>query len=99
MTQTLLYALVVLNIATFFIYGLDKWKAKQNAWRIPEKTLLGLALLGGSIGAWIGMRTWRHKTQHPQFKYGIPVILAIQIFLVGYFMSETSHSEREWLVL
>lgn len=86
MAQTLLYALVVLNIATFFIYGLDKWKAKQNAWRIPEKTLLGLALMGGSIGAWIGMRTWRHKTQHPQFKYGIPVILAIQIFLVGYLM-------------
>ncbi len=84
MTEYAIYYLVGINIITFLVFGLDKWKAKTNQWRIPESTLMGLALIGGSIGAWSGMRTWHHKTQHAKFKYGIPAILFLQIFLVGY---------------
>ncbi len=78
MTIILLY-LTVINVTTFFVYGIDKWKAKHNRWRISEVALLLLAALGGSIGAWIGMKVWRHKTQHKKFKYGVPLILIIQI--------------------
>lgn len=77
--------LFVINIITYFLYGLDKQKAKQNRWRIPEKVLLGLAAFGGTIGALLGMRMFRHKTQKWKFKLGVPVILAIQIALVIYF--------------
>lgn len=78
----LLIYLLVINIITFFLYGIDKWKAKHAKWRIPESTLLGMAALGGSIGAWLGMNTWHHKTLHKKFKYGIPVIILIQIALL-----------------
>lgn len=74
--------LLVINIITFFLYGIDKWKAKHAKWRIPESTLLGMAALGGSIGAWLGMNTWHHKTLHKKFKYGIPMIILIQIALL-----------------
>ena len=69
---------------TFLVYGIDKWKAKQGSWRISEATLLILAVIGGSIGALLGMKVWRHKTQHKKFKYGLPLILIIQIILIGY---------------
>lgn len=84
MTQLLLYYLAGINVAAFLIFGLDKWKAKTDQWRIPENTLMLLALAGGSVGALLGMRTWRHKTQHAKFKYGIPAIILVQIFLAGY---------------
>ena len=71
--------LVIINIATFFTFGIDKWKAKRAKWRIREAALLTLAVLGGSIGAWLGMKVWRHKTKHKKFKYGIPIILILQI--------------------
>ena len=74
--------LVVINGITFLIYGIDKWKAVKNKWRISEATLLLLAVIGGSIGAWMGMRVWHHKTMHKKFKYGIPLILVIQIVLL-----------------
>ena len=74
--------LVVINVVTFFMYGLDKWKAKRSKWRIPEATLLGLAVLGGSIGAWLGMKVWHHKTLHKKFRYGVPLILIAQIALI-----------------
>lgn len=74
--------LVVINVATFLTYGIDKWKAKKSLWRIREASLLGLAVLGGSIGAWLGMKVWHHKTQHLKFKYGIPLILVVQIVIV-----------------
>ena len=64
MTEALLYYLIVINIATFLVYGIDKWKAKQGSWRISEATLLILAVIGGSIGALLGMKVWRHKTMH-----------------------------------
>jgi len=76
--------LIAINIATFFVYGIDKWKAKRSKWRIPESTLLTLAVLGGSIGAFIGMRTWHHKTMHNKFKYGVPLIINLQVVVAVY---------------
>ena len=76
--------LIAINIATFFVYGIDKWKARRSRWRIPESTLLTLAVLGGSIGAFIGMRTWHHKTMHNKFKYGVPLIINLQVVLAVY---------------
>ena len=80
--KMLLIYLLVINVATFFTYGIDKWKAKKSKWRIREAALIGLAVLGGSIGAWLGMKTWRHKTMHKKFKYGIPLILVAQLALL-----------------
>ena len=80
----LAYYLLAINAVTFIVYGIDKYKAKKAKWRISEATLLLLAVLGGSIGAWIGMKVWHHKTMHKKFKYGIPVILLIQIALIAY---------------
>ena len=74
--------LAAINVVTFFIFGIDKWKAKRSKWRIPETTLLGLAVIGGSIGAWLGMKVWHHKTMHKKFKYGIPLILLAQIAII-----------------
>ena len=84
MTQLVVTFLLVINIVAFFAFGADKWKAKKGKWRIPESTLMLLALVGGSMGAWCGMRVWHHKTLHKKFKYGIPLIMAIQIGLLLY---------------
>ena len=73
--------LVIINVVTFFMYGIDKWKAKKSKMRIRETALLGLAVLGGSIGAWLGMKVWHHKTLHKKFRYGVPLILIAQIAL------------------
>ena len=78
--------LVTINVVTFFIYGIDKWKAKKSKMRIRETALLGLAVLGGCIGAWLGMKVWHHKTQHKKFKYGVPAIIIIQLALIVYFI-------------
>ena len=80
----LAYYLLAINVVTFIVYGIDKYKAKKAKWRIPETMLLLLAVLGGSIGAWMGMKVWHHKTMHKKFKYGIPAILLIQIALMAY---------------
>lgn len=77
--------LAIINVATFLTYGLDKWKAKRSKWRIREAALLTLAVLGGSIGAWLGMKVWHHKTQHKKFKYGIPAIILVQAIIIWYF--------------
>ncbi len=77
--------LFVINVITFLLYGLDKQKAKQNRWRIPEKVLLGAATLGGTIGALIGMRMFHHKTQKWKFKAGVPLIFVLQFAAVIYF--------------
>ena len=87
MNSVLLYYLIVINIVTFFVYGIDKWKAKQGSWRISEATLLLLAVIGGSIGALSGMQIWHHKTMHKKFKYGLPLILLSQIALI-YFINK-----------
>ena len=73
---------VTINVATFLTFGIDKWKAKHSKMRIREAALLILAVLGGSIGALLGMQVWHHKTQHKKFKYGIPLILLAQIILI-----------------
>lgn len=80
------YYVLILNFVTMLVYGIDKFKAKKGKWRIPESTLLLLPVLGGSIGAWLGMRVWRHKTQHKKFKYGIPVIFILQVALCFYLL-------------
>lgn len=82
MPQTTIYVLVVINLLTFLVYGFDKWRAIHGRWRISEATLLSLAILGGSIGALLGMQIWRHKTHHKKFKYGVPLILIIQIIFM-----------------
>lgn len=78
--------LILINVVTFCAFGLDKWKAKrkekkESVRRIPEKRLLALAALGGSVGALLGMRAFRHKTLHKAFRLGIPAILALQILI------------------
>ncbi len=80
--EAIVYYLIGINVIAFLVYGIDKWKAKKSLWRICETALLGLAVLGGSIGAWLGMKVWRHKTMHKKFKYGIPLILIAQIAIV-----------------
>ena len=80
----LAYYLLAINAVAFIVYGIDKYKAKKAKWRIPEATLLLLDVLGGSIGAWMGMKVWHHKTMHKKFKYAIPAILLIQIALMAY---------------
>ena len=82
MTETIVYILIGINVLTFIVYGIDKWKAKRAKWRIRESALLGLAVLGGSIGALLGMKVWHHKTMHKKFKYGLPLILIAQIALI-----------------
>ena len=69
----------VLNIMGFAAMGIDKWKAAHHAWRIPEKVLFLIAIFGGSLGSIIGMYTFRHKTKHWYFVYGMPLIMAAQI--------------------
>ena len=85
--QIILIYLFAFNVVTFFMYGIDKWKAKRSMWRIPEATLLGLAAIGGSIGAWLGMRVWHHKTMHKKFQFGIPLIIVAQIVLIIWIIS------------
>ncbi|MCI9201309.1 MAG: DUF1294 domain-containing protein [Lachnospiraceae bacterium] len=79
---TLLLAYFIsVNLIGFFLMGLDKYKAKKNLWRIPESTLFIIAIIGGSIGCIIGMHTFRHKTRHWYFVYGMPAILVLQVAL------------------
>lgn len=84
MTKIILIYLAAVNLATFVMYGIDKYKAKKAKWRIPEATLLLMAAIGGSIGAWVGMQVWHHKTLHKKFKYGVPVIFLLQVALTFY---------------
>lgn len=86
MLESILIIIVIINIVTFIIYGIDKYKAKKGKWRIPENSLIGLAIIGGSIGAYLGMRVWHHKTMHLKFKYGIPLIIVIQLVIVYMFV-------------
>lgn len=87
--QLILIYLVAINVVTFFMYGIDKWKAKRSKWRISEATLLGMAVIGGCIGAWLGMRVWHHKTMHKKFQFGIPLIIVAQIALVIWIISKS----------
>lgn len=84
METILLFYLLGVNLLTFIVYGVDKSKARKSRWRIPESVLLMLAVVGGSVGAWMGMRVWHHKTLHLKFKYGIPFIFLLQIAFCIY---------------
>ena len=84
--------LVIINVVTFFMYGIDKWKAKHTKWRVSEATLLILAAIGGSIGAWLGMKVWHHKTLHKKFRYGIPIIIILQIALLLFTSCRTKQT-------
>lgn len=81
--KIILFYLLAVNLLTFISYGIDKWKARHNRWRIPEATLLLLAALGGSIGALLAMKVFRHKTQHKKFRFGVPAILLVQMAITG----------------
>ena len=76
--------LAVINLIAFALMGLDKWKARRDAWRIPEKTLFLAALLGGALGGTVGMHLFHHKTRHWYFRFGFPVLLILQLLLAGF---------------
>ena len=78
MQTALAIYLILINFTAFITYGLDKRRAKRGAWRIPERTLILLAAVGGSIGAYAGMRRFHHTTRHNKFKYGVPAICIAQ---------------------
>lgn len=82
MSYLITYYILAINVITFVIYGIDKLKAKKGKWRTPEACLLGLAVIGGSIGAYLGIKVWHHKTLHKKFKYGIPAIIILQIVCI-----------------
>ena len=82
----LLWYLAAVNLVTFTVYGVDKAKARRGAWRVPEKTLFLLPLLGGSVGALLGMLVFRHKTKHWYFVWGVPAILLAQLALAVWLL-------------
>ena len=83
----LIYYLLAVNVLTFIVYGVDKWKARRGHWRVPEATLMGLAALGGSVGAWLAMQLFRHKTQKKKFRYGVPALFVLQVAAVVLFFN------------
>lgn len=76
--------LLAVNIASFILYGIDKYKAKRGKWRISEAMLLTMAVIGGSVGAWTGMKVWHHKTMHKKLTIGVPLVFVLQVALVIY---------------
>ena len=84
--KVFLVYLALINLLTFVFYGVDKRRAKKGAWRISEKTLLLLPLLGGSIGGILGMQVFRHKTKHWYFQFGVPAVLVLQLAVAAYFI-------------
>ena len=81
--RLLMWYLIVINIVTWIAFGLDKWKAKSGKWRIPERTLLLLALIGGSLGALAGMIMFRHKTRKAKFFISVPVMFVVHCVIVA----------------
>lgn len=83
--NALICYIVVINLVSFMMFGIDKYKARRGQWRISEATLLAVAAIGGSIGARMGMKVWHHKTLHSKFRYGVPIMLLAHIALMAYF--------------
>lgn len=75
---------LLMSVAGFALMGVDKYRARREQWRIPEKTLLTCALLGGTPGVILGMNRFRHKTRHWYFRYGLPLLLLLQLGIVGW---------------
>ena len=82
MIKIIIIYTIIINIIGFFSMLIDKRRAIKNKWRIPEKTLFIIAIIGGSVGSIAGMRLFRHKTKHWYFAYGMPAILLIQIVII-----------------
>ena len=78
----MIYYLLLINIVTFLVFAIDKRRAVKRKWRIPEKTLLGLSLIGGSAGGLIAMYYFRHKIRKPAFVYGLPMMLLVQVIVI-----------------
>ena len=78
---------ICVNIIAFILYGLDKKYAREGRWRIPEKTLLGIAMIGGAAGAWIGMQTFRHKTKHMSFRTLVPLFAVVHVWMLVRYMN------------
>ena len=78
--------LILINLTAFIAYGVDKRKAVKGQWRIPEATLIGLALAGGPVGAYAGMKVFHHKTKHVKFTIGVPVIMAAGVAAVIFLL-------------
>ena len=78
----MIYYLLLINIVTFLVFVIDKRRAVKRKWRIPEKTLLGLSLIGGSSGGLIAMYYFRHKIRKPAFAYGLPMMLLVQVIVI-----------------
>ncbi|MBQ4559479.1 MAG: DUF1294 domain-containing protein [Tyzzerella sp.] len=83
MEVLIIYGTLV-NVIAFFLYGIDKWKARKDLRRIPERVLLEIAVIGGSVGAYVGMHLFRHKTRKVKFSVGVPIIFFIQIGILLY---------------
>lgn len=84
LTKIFVLYLIGMNLYGFCLMGWDKKKARKDQWRVPEKKLLSVALFGGSLGCWIGMQEFRHKTKHRIFSVGIPVIFFVQLVILLY---------------
>lgn len=83
--NALICYIVVINLVSFMMFGIDKYKARRGQWRISEATLLAVAAIGGSLGARMGMKVWHHKTLHSKFRYGVPIMLLVHVALMAYF--------------
>lgn len=88
MIETLTYYLLAINVITLIVYGVDKFKAIKNMWRIPEMTLLGLAAAGGALGAWLGMKMWHHKTQHRKFTILVPLFVVLWVAGLSWLLNQ-----------
>ena len=86
MLAVLSFYLLIINAVGVVIMLADKRRAQKKLWRVPEATLFTIAILGGSIGVLLGMRLFRHKTRKPRFYIGIPLLLALQLTLAGFFL-------------
>ena len=84
MERILVIYLLAVNFFAFILYGIDKKRARNREWRISERALIGIAVIGGSVGAILGMHVFHHKTRHWYFRYGLPVILIIQVLLAWF---------------
>ena len=86
MDKTLVY-LAVVNVFAFVLYGADKYFAARGKWRISERNLLLIAAVGGSLGAYLAMNFFRHKTKYKKFTVGVPLIFLLQVFLAAFLMT------------
>ncbi len=81
--KILIIYFIIINLVTFFVFGIDKRKAIKQKWRISEFTLIMLCVIGGSFGGLLGMKVFRHKTKHSKFYIGVPLIIIIQLIICG----------------